>query len=318
MTTPRRVIVDTDCGTDDLLAIAFLAVNPEIDLIAVTTVHGLTRALQGANNVRRVLDRLGKSSVDVLVGSDQPLSGSRTFPEDWKHQTEELRGVCLPQATLSEADETAQKALAAAIIGQPPTTILALGPWTNIAQALRMINAEAMLSGEIFCMGGAFDVPGNVFATSIGTDVDPSAEWNFYLDPTAVAEVLNRSITVTIVPLDATRKAAITEDLLSQLRAHTKTAAIVLALEITNCVKNWITEGQYFAWDVVAAVLLSSPHLGKRHAMNVSIQTEGFDAGRVLQTASGRPVEYFASIDHDEFEKVFSYGLAQCALPIDG
>ena len=81
---PLKLIVDTDCGTDDLLALAFLASNPRVELLAVTTVHGLTRASRGAENVLRVLARLGKKAVPVIAGAELPLYGQRTFPNDFR------------------------------------------------------------------------------------------------------------------------------------------------------------------------------------------------------------------------------------------
>ena len=310
LSPPRRVVIDTDCGTDDLIAIALLASRPDIELIAITTVHGLTRALQGADNVRRILHRLGKPHVPVFSGSEVPISGVRQFPDEWRVQTETLSGVHLPALRPFQQTEAAHQFLAEIFRHSAPTTIFALGPWTNVAIALRSWNRSLKSQVEILSMGGAIDSPGNVFAESIGSEIAPNAEWNFYLDPVAVNEVLSCGFPVTLVPLDATKEAAITPALVKGLRESPKTEALNFVIEIIQSVDNWINEGHYFAWDVVAAVLLIYPNIGTRSLEKILVQTEGFDAGRVRRSAGGYEVSYFSSIDAARFEKLLIEGLS--------
>lgn len=315
----HRIIVDTDCGTDDLIAIIFLANCPEIDLVAVTTVHGLARAREGAENVRRVLLRLGKSHVPVYQGAEHPLSNSRHFPDDWRMQTENLDGVRLPVESKSPPTFAAQDFLATVFQSSIPTTIMALGPWTNLALAQRQSGRSPACQVSVFSMGGNFDSPGNVFAESIGAEVAPNAEWNFYLDPSAVNEIFSAGFPITLVPLDATSEAAITPQLVAALRTPESTKSLSLVCEIVSCVENWIAEGHYFAWDVVAAVLFLNPEVAERLSLDrIRVETDGFESGRIYRAPDGYEVSWFADVKIDSFEKLLVEGLSRENVHTDG
>ena len=159
-------------------------------------------------------------------------------------------------------------------------------------------------------MGGTLDSPGNVFAESIGTEVAPRAEWNFYLDPAAVNEVLSVGMPVTLVPLDATKEAAIKLSLVSKLKECSRTEALDLVHEIITSVENWISEGHYFAWDVVTAVLLVHPTIGTCASEQVLIETQGFESGRMYRSRSGCEVTCFSTVDISLFEQLVVEGLS--------
>lgn len=315
-----RVVFDTDCGTDDLIALAYLVSCQSIDLVAVTTVHGLTSAKAGAQNVRRVLSLLGKPGVPVFVGAESPLNRDRAFPIDWRVQTEALNGVTLPIAPRPETNLLAADFLRTQFDTDRDLTILALGPWTNIAQALRSrANPTAGHQVSIFAMGGALDTNGNVSTDSINGAPDPQAEWNFYLDPEAVSEVLTQNVPTTLVPLDATETAAIRNSLTAALSEANGTTASSFVAEVIGSVQNWIGEGHYFAWDAVAAVLLVHPEIGTLSPQRISIETEGVFSGHVRRDMTGVEIPCFISASIDQFERIFVTALRSGSnLAVDG
>ena len=179
-----NVLIDTDCGTDDLMGITYLVSHPDVKITGVTTVHGLTSTSVGATNVRRLLNRLGASSVPVFAGSEFPIGRPCAFPTDWRLQAESLSGVSLPLSTDRTTAISAVEFIADQLRASGPPIILALGPWTNIEYAIESIGLSfEPKSLNLFAMGGAFDTHGNVLSDAIGGDPDPHAEWNFYLDP---------------------------------------------------------------------------------------------------------------------------------------
>ncbi len=90
------LIIDTDAGTDDLMAIAYLLGEPEVGLEAITVVHGLAHVRQGARNLRRLLLVAGRPDIPVFEGEDKPLRGSRQFPPSWRKLTDDSPGIRLP------------------------------------------------------------------------------------------------------------------------------------------------------------------------------------------------------------------------------
>ena len=288
------------------MGIAYLLSHPDVQIVGVTTVHGLTSAEKGAKNVRRLLHRLGAGEIPVYAGAEFPIGRPCAFPTDWRTQTELLPGVNLPPLGDPLSTMSAVDFIASQLRSIEPPTILALGPWTNIEQAMQLLEpAIESESIRLFAMGGAIDTHGNVFPDAIGGATDPHAEWNFYLDPIAVSRILERGILPTLVPLDATRTAAIRRSLISALSLENGTEASRLVREVIGSVENWIDEGHYFAWDAVAAVLLLNPEIGSLCSLTISIDTEGDSAGRIRRCAGALNAMCFMNSDIDRFEVEF-------------
>src|SRR5690349_6768005 len=90
------IIIDTDAGTDDFMAIAYLLSRPDVSIEAITVVHGLAHVPEGAKNLRRLLAVVNRNDIPVLEGEEVPLHGIREFPAEWRKLTDELPGVRLP------------------------------------------------------------------------------------------------------------------------------------------------------------------------------------------------------------------------------
>ena len=301
-----KLIVDTDCGTDDLLALAYLIAHPAIEIEAIVTVRGLASARQGAINLTKVLTRLGIENIPIHVGSEAPLGEFRQFPSSWVTQTESLDTLQLPVPTLEISTISAREFYRGRLVEQSGATILALGPLTNLARVLEDNNVSANASNLNFiCMGGAIDAPGNLGGGGEFRTENRYAEWNFFIDPLAVSKVFASNASILLVPLDATNQVPIRPSLLAGLRSTTPSPAAKISLEILDGVSNWISEGHYFAWDPLAAVLVSEPVPAFQSLLCLRIELDGIFSGRLVRDVNGREVSAYLHADLRNFERAF-------------
>ena len=201
---PRKIIIDTDPGQDDAVAILLaLASRAELEVLAITAVAGNVPLELTARNARTVCELAGVADVPVHAGCDRPLERALVTAEH-VHGKTGLDGADLPAPALALASMSAVEAIVHHVRREPPgtVTLCPLGPLTNIATALRHAPDIAERLGGIVLMGGAYFEVGNV---------TPAAEFNIYVDPEAAAEVFASGADITVLPLDATHKALITE-----------------------------------------------------------------------------------------------------------
>lgn len=198
MTTPtsRPFYLDCDTGIDDALALAYLLASPQADVRGIGTVSGNVSAAVGARNTLDLLQLAGHAHIPVALGAHDPLAGSFGGGAPWVHGENGIGEVSLEVASVSLAPESAAEMLVRLAHEHPGTLrLLAIGPLTNIAEALRLDPALPSLVDEITIMGGAALAPGNI---------SPVAEANIFNDPEAAALVLSADWDVTLVPLDVT------------------------------------------------------------------------------------------------------------------
>jgi inosine-uridine nucleoside N-ribohydrolase len=192
---PLRLILDTDPGIDDALALLLALASPEVRLEAVTTVSGNVPLEQTTRNALALLALTGHSEIPVAAGCAHPLLRPAVYAAD-VHGEHGLGRARLPEperAPLAEhaADLLIERISAAA----GAITLVAVGPLTNLALAVRRAPQIATQVREVIIMGGALRVPGNV---------TPAAEFNIYVDPEAAHIVLHAGWPLRIVSLDTT------------------------------------------------------------------------------------------------------------------
>lgn len=207
MTKP--IIIDTDPGIDDALAIMLAAASPEVRILGMTAVAGNTGLEYTAPNLAKIADLLG---LDVPLGRGAvgPLWRRDTVPDGNVHGSDGLGGYQLPpsQRTLEPAVP-----LLARLVEESdqPVTIVAIGPLTNIALFVNEYPETARKVERIVIMGGgARDVLGNA---------TPTAEFNIYFDPDAAAAMFNFGVPITMIGLDVTHKALVGSAHLAGLHA---------------------------------------------------------------------------------------------------
>ncbi len=196
-----HVIIDTDPGIDDALAILLALGSPELEVEALTTVHGNTDVKQGTSNALSVLALGGRPDVTVAVGADRPLVKPLLTARD-THGDRGMGYATLPSPRRSPVDRHAVDLLIDRVLARPgDITVVALGPLTNLALSLRLRPHIAQAISRLVVMGGAIRAGGNT---------TPLAEFNTYCDPHATHIVLGSGIPVTLVPLDATYQVVFT------------------------------------------------------------------------------------------------------------
>lgn len=209
MHTPRRIILDTDPGIDDALAILLALASPEVDLAAVTVTGGNCDLAQGVENALAVLE-LVRGVVPVIPGVALPLiRPPYTAPET--HGNSGLGNAHLPRATTRPADDHAVDYLVRTIMhADAPVTLVAVAPLTNVALAIRREPRIVERLVDVIVMGGAINVPGNT---------TPLAEFNIYVDPHAAHIVLHSGLPLTLLPWDITSRVLFTQAHVDRLLA---------------------------------------------------------------------------------------------------
>ncbi|HTK08104.1 MAG TPA: nucleoside hydrolase [Ktedonobacteraceae bacterium] len=190
-----RIILDTDPGIDDALAFCLAFASPEVQLEAITTVSGNVGVGLTTDNALALVNLLGHPDVPIARGCDRPLL-SQTVEATTVHGENGLGGVILPKGGNQPVEQHAVDLIIERILKNPgEITLVAIGPLTNLALAVRREPRIAQLVREVVIMGGALFVPGNV---------TPTAEFNIYADPHAAQIVLHAGWPIRLVSLDVT------------------------------------------------------------------------------------------------------------------
>ena len=203
-------VLDTDPGIDDALALMLAWGSPELDVLALTVVAGTVPLADTARNAARLVAvRRPARQPLIALGAEAPLRRPLVTATPEQHGADGLGDArdWPPVAGPAASPSAAETLVALARAHAEGLTLIALGPLTNLALALRLDADAVRRTGRVVMMAGAVDVPGNI---------TPDAEFNAYVDPDAVREVFDAGLRVDLVPLDATRQTTIKRD---QLRA---------------------------------------------------------------------------------------------------
>lgn len=313
------VIVDTDCGTDDMMAISYLLAGKEVDLRAVTVVNGLAHVERGAANILNLLELAGKRNIPVFIGESHPLAGNAAFPDEWRRLSDNPPGVQLPQSGRAPEKESAVDYLAKQLRlppGGPSLRILALGPLTNLAKALEAKAGRVRGIRSIVIMGGALNAPGNLGDGGIFKTSNKTAEWNIYIDPLAASRVFASGVPIEMVPLDATNHVPIDS---AFVHSFSKKAATPLSRFISQLFaseKGFIDLHAFYAWDPLAAVILVHPGIATFKDLGIEIATTPPVDGRTL-ARRGRIPNARVALDADAaaFLRLFTAAFFPNASP---
>lgn len=304
-TGPTPVLIDTDLGADDTLALPFLLREPSLDVAAVTVVGtGLVHCAQGLENLMALLTTLRTAELPISCGRSEPLAGSHAFPDEWRAGADAGYGLSLDRRPVSVPTQSAPEVIQSVAESSPrPITIIALGPMTNLAEAFQANPTLAEHVDRIVAMGGAVDVTGNV---DLGSGLI-AAEWNVYADPTAMDIVLRAGVPITLVPLDATNDVPVNADFLARLEADHAAAPADIAYELLS--RGALTAIDSF-WDPLAAVVAVDEQVTTLETMPLQVVVdEGPDSGRLVRSDAGEPIRVATSADRSAFEDRYLSGL---------
>ena len=268
---PKKIIIDTDPGQDDALALLLACASPEeLEIVGVIAVAGNVPRHHTLDNARKVLELAGRADVPLYAGSEAPLRRILTTAEQVHGQTG-LDTPNLPVPTMPVQSRSGVQFLVDAFRESEPGTItlVTLGPLTDLALALQQAPDIAPRIAEVVMMLGAWREMGNI---------TPNAEFNAYCDPDAAAIVLNSGVRATLLPLDATHQVISTQARLGVLKAMANRsgpeAAIMLKVSELYDIKRHGGDGAPLHDPCTVAYLLK-PELFSGRFVNVAVETEG-------------------------------------------
>jgi purine nucleosidase len=263
-TAPRKVILDCDPGIDDAFAIAFGCGHPAIELCGVTTVAGNVGLDRTTANALAVLEFLGRGDVPVAAGSPLPLLRPFSDAHDVHGETG-LGAASLPEARGRPVAAHAVDFLIERIEAEPgAVTLVATGPLTNIALAVRHHPPLASQVADFIIMGGSAG-RGNVA---------PAAEFNTWCDPEAAAIVFAAGWRVTMAGLDVTHQARATAEIRDRMRALGRLGDELLLPGLRGYRSVAGGAGQP-VHDVCALALVAAPGLFGCQPARVEVETQG-------------------------------------------
>ncbi|MFB2978471.1 nucleoside hydrolase [Microseira sp. BLCC-F43] len=322
---PTPLIVDDDGSQDGMTALAYMLANPKFDIKAITIAQGIARPPIFVNNLERMLGRLNVSDIPLGVGRPNPLAGNNAFPNFIRDASDTFWSpfVTLPPTAPSFQTKPAAELIVETIKQSPdPVAILATGPLTNIAEALRLDPSIINNISIVEIMGGAVFVPGNLKVLPeppFGTNA--VAEFNIWLDPVAAQEVFeagNKGLKIQLTPLDATSKISFSRADQAAWLA-TGTPESIIASEFLDFALTVIQSNNdpNPVWDLVAAINLSEPDFSPETPLHLKVDTESNPGTTQGQTfaVDGLPPNVLVSLNPSFNNLSFSTSEVFSALP---
>src|SRR5579863_2857289 len=290
-----RVIIDTDPGIDDAMAIMLALNSPELRVEALTVVPGNVDGKQGLENALKIVSLANRCDVVVAGGAQHPLNQKLITAQFW-HGKNGLAGVELP-ASNCKADPRFGPDLIIELVHKYPhqLTLIPVGPLTNIALAVSKDPSIASLVKDIVIMGGSIS----------GGNVDGAAEANIYGDPEAAAIVFNAGWMVTMIGSDVGERTLITRKYLTDLQSqHGPESDFVAKLADFYLTRSENSGYQGAAmYDPLAVGTVIDPTLVTLKEMHVDVETKGeFTRGETVANRMGSNENNVLHGDHYEIE----------------
>ncbi len=306
---PKPILIDTDTGVDDAMALVLAFNSPELSVKAITTVAGNIDVAKCTRNVERILDLLNVQDRPIVAeGARRPLRlpllrASEVHGKDGLGDVPEY----LPRSRKSKHPRAVETILRCCDLYGSRLTIVAIGPLTNLALAWKKNPRVMRKVGRIVTMGGALRVQGNT---------GPVAEFNYFVDPDAAHMVLNSGISVTVIPLDVTHQAVVMRKEM-EYRARRRTGRVALAiLKFTEAYMKYHLDtlgfnGGYLH-DPMAVGVAINPGLVKTRNVHVDVESRGtYTRGMTVTDlqehldSSQTTVDVAVAVDRERFLKLF-------------
>ncbi len=243
------VVIDTDPGVDDAIALLMALSCPQIDVLGLTTTAGNVPIGPATRNALAILESVGRTDVPVSRGATRPIRGRYAYARD-VHSAEGLTHP-LPPPETDTSGVGAVYFLSETLRSNPGSvTVIALGPLTNLARLHRDQPSILPLAKRLLVMGGAVETPGNV---------TEHAEFNFYSDPTAARLVMESGIPITLIDMAPCREVFLTREDVEN--THPSTEAGILAEQL---LRGWFGESptreRFNMYDPLTLVAAVAPH----------------------------------------------------------
>lgn len=314
METKQSIIIDTDMGSDDWLAILYLLKHANVDIRGfILDGNGTAHLSAAKDNLLRLLTLVNYNKPLIVgEGREYNLIGDKSFPKEFRESVD--KPLKLPIKNKNNIRFMSARAAYKNILEQAkhPITILATGPLSTLANALQQKPKLKQKIQRIVILGGAINAPGNVaeFVPELKNNV---AEWNFYVDPLAAQMVLQSGVPITLVPLDVTNQVSLDKSILPKLYARPRTPSIHFMITLLE--NDYFTddnEANYYFWDPLTAGVLIHPEIVSTQPMSLAVETKSPQLwGKVSQKPYGHKVDVALAVAADTFINDFIATLAK-------
>ncbi len=301
---PRPMIIDTDVGIDDEMAILYILKRPTIRVEAITIASdGNAHSLPALKNTLGILKLMHQEHIPVACGREHPLKGNNQYPKKVLRELDTLAGTnyLLPVVNHLPTDTAVNLLKTTLEKTKTSIDILAIGPLTNIAEFIQKYPKLKNRIHMIYLMGGAIHVPGNIQDVDKYSD-NTSAEWNIYIDPYAADKVFRSGIPITLVPLDVTNTLPIDMTFYKLFQKHHQTHESNIVYEIMHHNENLLIRRQWYFWDPLAAVVADNESIADIHTENLRVNTQG---ATVIDNQHGSPIRVCEMINKTKFKQLF-------------
>jgi len=301
----KPLIHDHDGHIDDLMACLILWLMPEVDLLAVGISDGQCYIKQAYECLIKIATFLDLEGVEIGVGDELVHN---PFPKAWRKES--LVTNSLPLFSENELKKPYSQGRARSNIvmyadclshSKEPITFVTTGPLTSVANLLQERANLVERIEEIFIMGGAINVPGNVHEVGY----EDAAEWNVFADPKAFKFILESKIPIKLIPLDVGLQVPVSKTLRQKIDRQAKDHR---ASELASTLYSLVTTFSYHMYDVLTAMTAVDPHLVTFKKMRIDVALSGKSVGKTAKSFfNGREIEVATSVDTKKFEdKVLS------------
>ena len=303
MADRKKIIIDTDPGIDDALALILSFHSPEIEIQAITTVCGNVPVQLATKNVFRLLSLMDiKTPPPVASGSKQPLHEAPAYAHH-VHGKDGLGDINIPDSAETPASIDATGLISEIVSKYPDEiTLVMLGPLTNLALLLKKDEAAAKKTKEVIIMGGAVFVPGNI---------TPHAEFNIYHDPHAAKAVFGSGLNITLAGLDVTTKCTLEKEEL-HIMGRPKTPLKQFTFQVLEKYLDFYREKKGIPFcqlhDPLAAAIALNPKLVTTKLMNIDVSLDEEEKGKTFENKTDKTppaTRVCIDVDHEAFKKLF-------------
>ena len=279
---PRKIIIDTDPGVDDTMAIFFALCSPELEVVGLTTIFGNVHTQLATKNALRLLEIAGRTDIPVAQGADDALTQPYEGPVPSVHGADGQGEIFLPDPAGERLDIHAAQFMVEQLRAHPgEITLVPVGPLTNIALALRLEPRITEWVDEVVLMGGNALVPGNA---------SPAGEANIRNDPEAADVVFGADWQVTMVGLDVTLRVHMTTEQIAEYATHGNPMSDHITRVLPHYrnyfESNYDAEG-IFVHDSSAIAYLIDPELFKVRRWPIRVGTQGLGRGKTWPATGG-------------------------------
>jgi inosine-uridine nucleoside N-ribohydrolase/drug/metabolite transporter superfamily protein YnfA len=289
----QAVIIDTDLSNDDYVAILYLLQRPDVDILGITVANGNVHVEPGLENIQRLLAFAEREGIPIAAGSSTPLLGENAFPDFLRGSVDFGIRPTLPKPRTPIASPSAPDLICQLVADSPsPVTLLALGPLTNVAQALQDDTALASQLDAVIFSGGMLYIESADLIDPIN-----EVDWNIFVDPYAADVVFRSGVPLTLIPLDVTdthspHSILISKDFVTRLeaKAHGRESQLIV-----HFLRNWLLLNGNAdivpLWDAPVATIAIDPAVctdWQELSVHIALEPEDFP-GKTIVDEDGRP-----------------------------